>query len=85
MVLVLFIGKLFSKRKKEMKDIYYVRRSEDGKATHNMNRLVTKMSTPRKIDALKSAAECSISNPGYHYYVYKENTQIAKFYVEEEN
>lgn len=64
---------------------YYVRRSEDGQSTHNMDKLITKISTPRRIDALKSAAECAIANPGYYYYVYKEGTQIAKFYVEEEN
>lgn len=67
-----------------MKDTYYVRRSIDGQATHNLGKLCTTLSTPRKIDSLKTAAECSILNPGFHYYVYKDGIEIAKFYVEEE-
>lgn len=68
-----------------MKDIYYVRRSIDGHATHNLEKLHTVMSTPRRLEALENAAECSILNNGYHYYVYKNGIEIAKFYVEEEN
>lgn len=68
-----------------MKDTYYVRRSYNGQATHNLGRLYTVMSSPRRLDVLKTAAECAIINPGFHYYAYKNNTQIAKFYVEEEN
>lgn len=64
---------------------YYVRRSENGKATHNLDKLVIRMSTPRKLDALKNAADSAIIHPGYYYYVYNGNTQIAQFYVEEEN
>jgi len=64
---------------------YYVRRSETGQATHNLDKLITRMSTPRKLDALKSAADSAINNPGCCYYVYNGGTQIAKFYVEEEN
>ena len=47
--------------------------------------LITKMSTPRKQDALKSAANSAILNPGYRYYVYENNEQIASFYVKKED
>ena len=68
-----------------MNTVYYVRRSENGRATRNLDKLITTMSTPRKIDALRTAAECAIVNSGYHYYVYREDTKIAKFYVKKES
>lgn len=69
-----------------MKDTYYVRRDESGKGICcNINKLVTTISTPRKLDALKIAAENAIINAGCCYYVYKNNTEIAQFYVKEEN
>lgn len=67
-----------SKRKKEMEDIYYVRRGVAGEM------LSVRMSTPDKTEALCSAAESSILNPGFTYCVYKGDTEIAKFYVKEE-
>ena len=69
-----------------MNDIYYVRRDESGKGICcNVDRLVTTISTPKKLDALKIAAENAIVNSGCCYYVYRSNTEIAKFYVKEED
>ena len=68
-----------------MIETYYVRRSESGKETHNLDKLIVRMSTPDRVEALCNAAESAIINPGRYYYTYKGNTQIAKFYVEEEN
>lgn len=69
-----------------MKDTYYVRRDESGKGIcYNVNKLVTTMSTPRKTDALKIAVENAIINSGCCYYVYRNNTEIAKFYVKDED
>lgn len=62
-----------------MEDIYYVRRGVFGEI------LSTRMSTPRKIDALRNAAESAIMNPGFTYKVYKGDTEIAKFFVKEED
>lgn len=64
-----------------MKDTYYVWRGIAGKM------LSIRMSTPDKIEALCSAAESSILNPGFTYTVYKNESdnEIAKFYVKEEN
>ena len=68
-----------------MNTTYYVRRSKNGRATRNLDKLITIMSTPRKIDALTTAAECAIVNSGCHYYVYRGDTKIAKFYVKKES
>ena len=69
-----------------MKERYYVRRDESGKGIcYNVNRLVTTISTPRKLDALNIAAENAIMNSGCCYYVYKGSNEIAHFYVKEEN
>ena len=65
---------------------YYVRRSETGQATHNLDKLVTRMSTPKRLDALKSAADSAIAHPGLYYYVYNDrNVRLAKFHVEVED
>lgn len=75
-----------------MIETYYVRRSADSKVTsfdttivQNLSELVTRMSTPDRTEALCSAAESAILNPGYYYFVYKNNCQIAKFVVAKEN
>lgn len=64
-----------------MKDIYYVRRGVAGEM------LSIRMSTPDKTEALCSAAESSILNPGFTYCVYKNESdnEIAKFYVKGED
>lgn len=46
--------------------------------------IVTKISTPKRLDALKSAADSAILHPGNYYYVYNGNEIIAKFYVKDE-
>lgn len=75
-----------------MTETYYVRRSIDNKITsfnttivQNLSELVTRMSTPDRTEALCSAAESAILNPGYCYFVYRDNYQIAKFIVVKEN
>lgn len=69
-----------------MESTYYVRRDKSGKGVCcNTNELVTTMSTPRRIDALKIAAEGAIINSGCCYYVYKNNIKIGQFYVTEED
>ena len=73
------------RERENVKETYYVRRSVDGHATHNLEELYTIMSTPRRLDALNDAAECSILNNGYYYYVYKNGTEIAMFFVKEED
>ena len=65
--------------------VYYVRRSDFHRPSSEINHLTTRMSTCRKMDALRNAADSAIVHPGYYYYVYSGNTQIAQFYVEEEN
>ena len=64
-----------------MKDTYYVWRGVLGTI------LSMRMSTPRRMDALKSAADSAIANPGFTYVVYKNESdnEIAKFYVKEED
>ena len=64
-----------------MKDIYYVWRGVAGEI------LSMRMSTPKRIDALKNAADSAIANPGFTYVVYKNESdnEIAKFYVKEED
>ena len=62
-----------------MKETYYVRRGVYGQI------LSTRMSTPKRMDALKNAAESAILNPGFIYYVYNRDEQIAKFFVKEED
>jgi hypothetical protein len=64
-----------------MEDTYYVWRGMFGEM------LSIRMSTPRKIDALKNAAESAILNPGFTYVVFKNESdnEIAKFYVREED
>lgn len=65
---------------------YYVRRDESGKGIcYNIDKLITTISTPRKIDALKIAAETAIINAGCCYYVYEDSDEIAMFYVKEED
>lgn len=61
-----------------MKDTYYVRRGVAGTV------LSIRMSTPRREDALKNAADGAIMNPGFTYTVCKGETEIAKFFVKEE-
>ena len=69
-----------------MESTYYVRRDKSGKGVCcNTNELVTTMSTPRRIDALKIAAETAIINSGCCYYVYKNDIEVAMFYVKEED
>lgn len=75
-----------------MTETYYVRRSVDNKITsfyttnvQNLSELVTRMSTPDRTEALCSAAESAILNPGYYYFVYRNNCQIAEFIVAKEN
>lgn len=74
-----------------MKDTYYVRRSENDNVTtfdttivQNLSKFITRLSTPNKTDALKSAAESAILNPGYVYIVYRNDHMIAKFLVAKE-
>jgi hypothetical protein len=74
-----------------MEDTYYVRRSENDDVTRfdttivqNLSKFVTRLSTPDRANALKSAAESAILNPGYVYIVYKNNCMIAKFIVVKE-
>lgn len=62
-----------------MKETYYVRRGGLGLKSS------TKMSTPNRMDALKSAAGSAISNPGFIYVVCKGDAEIARFFVQEEN
>ena len=62
-----------------MRETYYVRRGVAGEI------LSTRMSTPKRMDALKSAADSAILNPGFTYTVCKGDVEIAKFYVKEEN
>ena len=61
-----------------MKDTYYVRRGVGNEI------LSTRMSTPDKMEALRSAADSAILNPGFFYDVYYKDEQIAKFYVKDE-
>ena len=75
-----------------MIETYYVRRSADSKVTsldttivQDSSALVTRMSTPDRTEALCSGAESAILNPGYYYFVYENNRQIAKFVVVKEN
>ncbi len=62
-----------------MKETYYVRRGVYGQI------LSIRMSTPKRMDALKNAAESAILNPGFTYYVYNGDEQIAEFFVKEED
>jgi hypothetical protein len=75
-----------------MRETYYVRRSADDNVTtfnttliHNLSKFVTRMSTPDREEALYSAAESAILNPGYTYIVYKNDFKIAQFIVAKEN
>lgn len=63
-----------------MKEIYYVRRGVAGEI------LSTRMSTPDKIEALHSAADSAILNPGFVYAVYEgseKGRKIGEFFVKE--
>ena len=62
-----------------MKETYYVRRGVAGEI------LSTRMSTPKRMDALRNAAESAILNPGFTYIVCKGDSEIAKFFVKEED
>ena len=59
------------------KSRYSVRRS-DQKPSKTVF-MFTTMVTPRKIDALKTAANSAIVNPGFYYYVYKD--EIGRAHV----
>ena len=68
-----------------MKETYYVRRSEFHRPSLDINNLITRMSTPKKMDAFKNASDSAINHPGYHYYVFKGEQMLGWFYTEEEN
>lgn len=64
-----------------MENTYFIWRGVAGEL------LSIRMSTPKRMDALKSAAESAILNPGFTYVVCKNESdnEIAKFYVKEED
>lgn len=69
-----------------MRETYYVRRDKSGKGMCcDADKLITTFSTPRKLDALKIAAESAIINSGCCYYVYENNIKVGQFYVTKED